>query len=123
MESGSPQLASPSGSDLYPQQSLVLTCKAHSSLLSWRSREYLNNDLHELAFTLNNSPGDRLEFGPVVAVLDAITDGPTIQSTLSLVVLDIYENFTITCRDGNTGMVSSKTFHKIGKYTICSSNF
>ena len=114
-----PQLTSSDGPGVYFQQVLQLECISDGSILSWRTNEYLNGDGGELAFTLGHSPGEIMEFGGgvVVAVLDAI-NGSTLHSTLNIVVSAVHLTFTVSCYNPDSGRISNKTFHLIGKCSI-----
>ena len=110
---GQPQLTSsvPDKSGVYPGQLLVFRCTIEGSILSWRSNECFNNGLHEMAFTLGQEPGQMQEFESAVAILDNVTDGSTIHSTLRIPVSKVHQTFTVSCFNKDSGLKSNRTFY------------
>lgn len=115
---GAPDLRSsvPSGSPVYPQQPVTITCTTiNSQILAWEGEDYIGGG-SQLTFTSNS----RLDSTVVsrngaIAILISISnsnEGLTITSELLINITTHSTVSRVTCRNVDTGQTDSVEFHK-----------
>ena len=114
----------PSGSQVFINQPITIQCTTMGSqLLAWQSVEYIGPG-QQLTFNLNSMPGDTRtsSVGAVVTFIRVANsnNGVMLQSVLRISVISTFTNFTVTCRNVDTGSEESVTYQTMSKY--CSSS-
>lgn len=105
----------PSGSQVFINQPITIQCTTMGSqLLAWRSVEYIGPG-QQLTFNLNSMSGDThtSSVGAVATFIRVANShsGLMLQSVLHISVVSTFTNFTVTCRNIDTGSEESVTYH------------
>ena len=117
----------PSGSQVFINQPITITCVTRGSqALAWRSDEYIGPG-QQLSFNINNIPGDTdsSSNGAEATLVRLVNSNGEImlQSILRVSVVPNFINFTVTCRNIDTGFEESVTYQTMSKYCATCESF
>ena len=110
------QASFPSGSQVYVDQPISISCSTSGNILVWESSEYIGHG-GQLSFVLGERQGHKINSQINDHTFATLTSNqPELTSQLNLIVASNYPTFTIVCRNVEQGSTENVTYTISGRY-------
>ena len=112
------QVSFPSGSQVYVDQPISISCSTSGHILVWESSEYIGLG-GQLSFVLGEPQGHKINSQINDHTFATLTSNqPELTSQLNLIVASNYPTFTIVCRNVEQGSTENVTYTISGRYNF-----
>ena len=109
------QVSFPSGSQVYVDQPISISCSTSGNILVWESSEYIGIG-GQLSFVLGEPQGHKINSQINDHTSATLTSNqPELTSQLNLIVASNYPTFTIVCRNVEQGSTENVTYITSGR--------